>query len=100
MDDAAEGILEDIRLLSQTVHSSVLDDLGLDAALRQLARDAARGMGVTIDVDTKRGQRVLPPQVNSAFLRVADEGEMRVKDQGEIAGGHGDHLEASEGGGG
>jgi signal transduction histidine kinase len=71
--EAAADILEEVRLLSHSVHSSVLDDLGLVAALRKLARDAPHGNGVIVEVDATDARRRLPRQVDTTFYRVAEE---------------------------
>jgi signal transduction histidine kinase len=71
--DATEGILEEVRSLSQMVHTRVLDDLGLEAALRKLARDATRESGADVDVDAVSRASRLPPRVEAAFYSVAHE---------------------------
>ncbi|HEY4217897.1 MAG TPA: ATP-binding protein [Gemmatimonadaceae bacterium] len=78
--DAAQEILDELRMLSHTVHPSVLDDLGLEAALRRLARDASNGNGIAIDVSVTRDDRHdrhdarrLPMSVESVLYRVANE---------------------------
>ncbi len=71
--DAAEGILEEVRSLSHSVHPAVLDDLGLEAALRKLARDAANGNAIDFDVDADFGAARLPRTVEAALYRVAQE---------------------------
>lgn len=71
--DGAEGILEEVRLLSQTVHPAVLDDLGLAAALRKLARDSSNGNGIDIDVNADGSPDRLPANVESTLYRVAQE---------------------------
>jgi signal transduction histidine kinase len=71
--DAAESILEELRRLSQSVYSAVLDDLGLAAALKRLARDAANGNAIDFDVDADIGLGRLPRQVEGALFRVAQE---------------------------
>src|SRR5262249_25781030 len=48
--DTAEELTNEVRSLAQSVHPRVLDDLGLVAALRKLARDASNGSGIDIDV--------------------------------------------------
>ena len=48
---AVVDALEEVRGLSHTVHPRVLDDLGLPAALRNLARDMELRTGVPIAVD-------------------------------------------------
>ncbi len=71
--DAAEGIVEEIRELSYTVHSTVLDDLGLEAALKWLARHAAKGTVIEFDIETSLEARRLFPAAESALFRVARE---------------------------
>jgi len=71
--DAAEGILEELRQLSRSVHSAVLDDLGLPAALKRLARDAGNGNAIDFDVDADVGPGRLPRRVEAALFRVAQE---------------------------
>jgi signal transduction histidine kinase len=71
--NAAEGILEELRHLSHTVHSAVLDDLGLPAALKRLARDAANGNAIDFDVDVDVNDRRLPRNLEAALFRVARE---------------------------
>jgi signal transduction histidine kinase len=71
--DAAESILEELRQLSHTVHSAVLDDLGLPAALKRLARDAANGNAIDFDVAADIGDARLPRHVEAALFRVARE---------------------------
>jgi len=71
--DAAQSTLEEVRALSHSVHPSVLDDLGLDAALRRLAREASHGTGVDIDVNAESGPEPLPRNVGGVLYRVAQE---------------------------
>jgi len=71
--DAASAITEELRLIAQNVHPRVLDDLGLVAALKKLARDSSRGTGV--DVDVKAADRLgeIPAPVAGVLYRVAQE---------------------------
>ena len=62
-----------VRRLSHTVHPAVLDDLGLEAALRKLARDSSHGNGIDIDVDARSASRRLPANVEAVLYRVAQE---------------------------
>jgi signal transduction histidine kinase len=73
MRDSAESITEEVRLLSHTVHSRVLDDLGLVAALNKLARESSKGTGIDIDVDAESVTTRLSPSVESVLYRVAQE---------------------------
>jgi signal transduction histidine kinase len=70
--DAAEGILEEVRLLSHAVHPALLDDLGLASALRKLARDQSRG-GVEVEVYADDGSSALPGNLAAVLYRVAQE---------------------------
>lgn len=70
---AALDALEEVRMLSHTVHPRVLDDLGLPAALRHLGREMGRRAGVAIDVDASTSAAPLPVQVESTLYRVAQE---------------------------
>lgn len=71
--DSAESILEEVRVLSHTVHPAVLDDLGLEAALRKLARDSSHGTGIDVDVNVRPSPGRLPRNVEAVLYRVAQE---------------------------
>jgi signal transduction histidine kinase len=71
--DAAEYALNEARALSHAIHPGVLDDLGLDAALRRLARDSSSGSGVDVDVEYAAGAARLPRDVEAVLYRVAQE---------------------------
>lgn len=71
--DAAEGTLHEARTLSHALHPGVLDDLGLEAALRKLARDASNGNGIDIDVSVDTTAKRLPREVEGVLYRVAQE---------------------------
>lgn len=71
--DAAGGILEEVRLMSHTMHPAVLDDLGLEAALRKLARDSSNGNGIDFDVNADELGMRLPRSVEAVLYRVAQE---------------------------
>ena len=71
----AADALEEVRLLAQTVHPRVLEDLGLPAALRHLARLVTeRDRSVAIDVDADAALPRLQPPAAAALYRVAEEG--------------------------
>jgi signal transduction histidine kinase len=71
--DAAESILDQVRQLSHSVHPSVLESLGLEAALRRLAREftADSAIDVVVHAETATGQ--LPRKVEATLYRVAEE---------------------------
>ena len=71
--DAAQQILDEVRNLSNAVHSSVLEDLGLVPALRKLARDASSGNGIDVEVDAVDVPDRLPANVEAVLFHVAEE---------------------------
>jgi signal transduction histidine kinase len=50
MREQAKATLEEVRLLSHTVHPRVLDDLGLTAALEKLGREVHDMSGLAVEV--------------------------------------------------
>ena len=63
----------EVRLLAQSVHRRVLDDLGLVAALRKLGRDTSTGTGIDVDVVAPAEIAALPRNVSAVLYRVAQE---------------------------
>ncbi len=71
--DTAEEVTNEVRLLAQSVHPRVLDDLGLVAAVRKLGRDASSGTGIDVDVVAPAEIASLPRNVSAVVYRVAQE---------------------------
>jgi signal transduction histidine kinase len=71
--DAAEEVTDEVRLLAQSVHPRVLDDLGLVAAVRKLGRDASSGTSIDVDVVAPAEIAALPRNVSAVLYRVAQE---------------------------
>ena len=80
----AISTLEEVRLLAHTMHPRVLDDLGLIAALKRLARDTTEHIanyvsspedsGVVVEVIAgDASDELIPPAVMSVLYRVAQE---------------------------
>lgn len=69
----AADVLEEVRLLSHSLHPRVLDDLGLSAALEWLARRTREHEGVQVDVETQRNVSLVPQVPAAALYRVAQE---------------------------
>lgn len=76
--------LETIRLLAQQLRPSVLDDLGLDAALRWLAEDSRQRFHLEVELHIARGEKVIqaspvsvgrrtPAPYETAIFRIAQE---------------------------
>jgi signal transduction histidine kinase len=70
--DATEAMTEEVRLLASSVHPRVLDDLGIVAAVKKLARDTARSSGVPVRVHAPDTIDV-PQAIASVLYRVAQE---------------------------
>ena len=71
--ELASEALEEVRTLSHTVYPRVLDDLGLSAALGWLARRTREQRDVEIEVDADTPAARIPPVVEAALYRVAQE---------------------------
>lgn len=91
-------VLEDVRLLARAVYPRVLDDLGLPAALRYLAREATAQDGAAIKLEIDTGCEVGSAAGRSVLYRVAQESihnalrhaeastvVLRLKPDGEVA---------------
>src|SRR5688500_4989691 len=70
--DVADA-LEEVRVLSHTVHPRVLDDLGLPAALRHLGREMEGCADVPIVIDAPPTASALSPASAPVLYRVAQE---------------------------
>jgi signal transduction histidine kinase len=97
---AAGAILEEVRLLANTVHPRILDDLGLVPALRHLVRTAVEHGTVDIDVAVEgqaaESAKGLSPEGASVLYRVAQEA---VRNALQHAGARRIALRVSDGGG-
>ena len=68
-------ILREVRRISHALRPSMLDDLGLAAALEQLTRELGEETGIDLCVETDAESRaaVLPAAINTALFRIAQE---------------------------
>jgi signal transduction histidine kinase len=64
---------EDVHALSYRLHPSILDDLGLAAALKAECEQVSRHQGVRVDVELHRVPDALPDDVALCIFRVAQE---------------------------
>ena len=71
--DLSVDALEEVRALSQTVHPRVLDDLGLPAALEELACTRGAAHGVRIEVGVDGDARRLTPALSATLYRIAEQ---------------------------
>lgn len=66
-------VLDEVKLLAHTVHPRVLDDLGLPAAIRLLAREAGERSRAEVTVEETGGVDSIPVVQTSVLYRVAQE---------------------------
>jgi two-component system, NarL family, sensor kinase len=69
------GTLREVRRISHALRPAMLDDLGLAAALGQLARelDGQDGIEVRFDATANSAHATLPDPVNTVLFRIAQE---------------------------
>lgn len=67
------GTLEDTRALSRMLRPQILDDLGLEAALRWLARSMGESAGFAVELDIGALPAPLDPEFSTVLFRVAQE---------------------------
>ena len=69
----AESAIDAVRRIALSLRPSMLDDLGLVAALDWLAREAGRRGGLSVRVDADEGAGELPDAQRTCIYRVAQE---------------------------
>ena len=70
---AASEALEEVRNLAHVVHPRVLDDLGLVAALRNLARHIEQTSGISVVVEDGAPAQPISPAAAAVLYRVAQD---------------------------
>lgn len=68
-----QGTLESIRALALQLRPAVLDDLGLQAALRWLAEDCRERLQISVDLHLDPPEQSYPPLYETTLFRVAQE---------------------------
>ncbi len=71
--EITRGTLHDTRELSRLLRPTLLDDLGLDAALAWLARTLSERTGLAIDLQSGLDERRLHPDVETLVFRITQE---------------------------
>ncbi|MDP2744168.1 MAG: GAF domain-containing sensor histidine kinase, partial [Dehalococcoidia bacterium] len=69
----ATRTLEDVHRIIFDLRPSLLDDLGLIAALRWYAQYRLEPHGVTVNIETRGPERRLPGEIEAALYRIAQE---------------------------
>jgi signal transduction histidine kinase len=67
------ALADDVRKLSHRLHPSILEDMGVEAALRSVVRDFAQGHEVAVRFRAEALSRPVPLDVATALYRVAQE---------------------------
>jgi PAS domain S-box-containing protein len=70
--DAARAV-DDVRRYSHELRPGVLEHLGLQAALEQIAEDVNKFNQVAVEVDTEGEEPGIPEEVKLGFFRIAQE---------------------------
>jgi signal transduction histidine kinase len=78
MQQMAEQIVADLRRLTRDLRPIYLEDLGLIPALEMLGRDMSQSTGLPIVFEKSGQERRLPPSVELALYRIAQEGLSNV----------------------
>jgi len=75
LDKLADGLMRDIHRLAWELRPPVLDDLGLNLALRRFTEDWAASTSVPVDLHTGAdlGDNRLPPEFETTLYRIAQE---------------------------
>lgn len=73
VSDECRALSERVRVLSHSLFPSILADLGLEAALRNLIQDFAHGHHLAIRIEIDSAPAKLPLPVSTALYRVAQE---------------------------
>ena len=71
--DRVVELSDDVHRLAYQLHASILDDLGLPAALRSDVADFTRREGITVELQQPHVTEPIPPDVASCLYRVAQE---------------------------
>lgn len=71
--EVTRGALHDTRELSRLLRPTLLDDLGLDAALNWLVRTLAERTGLSIDLQSGLDEERLHPDIETLVFRITQE---------------------------
>lgn len=78
MQQMTEQTIADLRRLTHDLRPIYLEDLGLVTALNMLARDTSQNIQIPVDFQVTGLEKRLPPEVELAFYRMAQEGLSNV----------------------
>lgn len=73
LENQASEIVSDIQAISHRLHSSKLEFMGLDAAMRGFCKEFGEQQKVEIDFESHDLPKPLPPDISLCFFRVLQE---------------------------
>lgn len=82
MEKGAAGLnraIGEVRRISRDLRPSILDDLGLSAALESLAREFSERTGIEVELKKVAFRNLLPPDAKTTLFRVAQEALTNVE---------------------
>ena len=79
--------MEEIVTMSNSLHSRVAEDLGLEAALGALARRVESTSSAAVEISVSPRAKRLPPAISATLFRVAEEalGDLEMHRDGKSA---------------
>ena len=81
--EMARALLQETRRLIYDLRPSVLDDLGLPSAIRWLAESRLERQGIQVSISSSLLGERLPPSVETALFRVAQEAIANIERHAE-----------------
>ncbi len=79
LTERTDLLAEDVRLLSHGLHPSVLEHLGLQSALQQLAEEFRDETGMPVSFDAEAVPEQLPTDVRTTLYRISQEALRNIK---------------------
>ncbi len=71
--DALDNAIAEVRRISMALRPSVLDDMGLAAAIKSLANGFSKQTGIEVDIETEQVRDLLSEEAKTALFRVIQE---------------------------
>ena len=71
--DILNSTMQEVRRISRDLRPSLLDDLGLNAALESLCNDFSERTGIKVEISNKCQNDRLPQEIETAFYRIIQE---------------------------
>ena len=76
IDDASDILrssMQEVRRISRDLRPTLLDDLGLEAAIESLTNDFSERTGIQVDIQNNYQNKRLPQEIETAFYRIIQE---------------------------